>query len=90
MRFIIAIVLVALLTMLQYHLWWQGTGVVTQNNSLQETLEQEKEKTKRLDARNARLQAEIQDLKESTEVIEELARHDLKMIKDDEVLIQFR
>ncbi|MDE2094140.1 MAG: septum formation initiator family protein, partial [Burkholderiales bacterium] len=39
-------------------------------------------------ARNAQLVAEVRDLKEGLEMVEEKARFDLGMIKPDEILIQ--
>lgn len=84
------VVLVTLLSLLQLNLWQQDTGVLAHRTTLQEKLKQEKENTKRLSLRNSQLQAEIQDLNEGTEVIEELARSELKMLKPNEVLIQFK
>ena len=39
--------------------------------------------------RNAQLRAEIKDLQEGTEIIEERARRELGMVKPDEILIQY-
>lgn len=90
MRFIVAVVLAALLSLLQFSLWRQGVGVVAHHQILQEKLAQEKANTQALESRNMQLQAELDDLNEGTEVIEEMARHELKMVKPNEVLIQFR
>lgn len=90
MRFLVLVVLTALLCLLQAHLWRQDDGVFAHHTSLENKLLQEKENTKQLNMRNVQQQAEIQDLSEGTEVIEELARRELKMLKSDEVLIQFK
>jgi cell division protein FtsB len=39
-------------------------------------------------ARNAQLVAEVSDLKEGLEMVEERARYELGMIKPDEILVQ--
>ena len=43
------------------------------------------ETNKRLQARNATLDAEVRDLKQGYEALEERARNELGMIKEDEV-----
>ena len=40
--------------------------------------------------RNERLAAEVNDLKEGLEMVEEKARSELGMVKPDEVLVQLR
>jgi cell division protein FtsB len=42
----------------------------------------------RLEARNAGLEAEVRDLKQGMEAIEERARYELGLIKPDEVFFQ--
>ena len=39
-------------------------------------------------ARNAQLVAEVSDLKEGLEMVEEKARYELGMVKPDEILVQ--
>jgi cell division protein FtsB len=39
--------------------------------------------------RNDQLQAELKDLKDGLEIIEETARHELGMVKPDEILVQY-
>ncbi len=41
-------------------------------------------------ALNARIEAEVRDLAEGLEIVEERARTDLGMIKPDEILVQLR
>lgn len=46
------------------------------------------QKNEELKARNAKLNSEVQDLKEGTGAIEERARYELGMIKENEIFIQ--
>jgi cell division protein FtsB len=71
----ISLVLVFLLVLLQYQLWLGK--IETQKNSNRKT-----------QARNAMLDAEVRDLKQGTEAIEERARSELGMVKGDEVFFQ--
>ena len=45
-------------------------------------------KNDELKARNAKLNSEVQDLKEGTGAVEERARYELGMIKENEVFVQ--
>ncbi len=45
-------------------------------------------KNDELKARNAKLDSEVQDLKDGTGAVEERARYELGMIKDNEIFIQ--
>jgi cell division protein FtsB len=49
----------------------------------------QKTKNRQLEARNATLAAEVRDLKQGTEAIEERARQELGMVRPDEVFFQF-
>ena len=51
-------------------------------------LELQKKVNQQTKARNAVLDAEVRDLKQGTEAIEERARNDLGMIKPGEILFQ--
>lgn len=79
----LAIVLIALLGLLQYSLWWGegGVGELMQIRSRVDTLADE---TETLRARNQRLAAEVVDLKNGLDAIEERARSDVGMIRADE------
>ena len=78
------IILIAVLVFFQYQLWFGGNGYLRAWH-LKEELAKEKKISSELIARNARLEAEVQDLKKGYEVIEESARHQLGMIKKNEV-----
>ena len=51
-------------------------------------LQQQKAANHQLEVRNAGLDAEVRDLKQGYDAIEERARFDLGMIKQDEVFVQ--
>ena len=83
----LAAFLVVLIAALQYPLW-AGKGGWMRVRELERTLEQQREQNGRLKARNDALDAEVRDLKEGYEAIEERARLDLGMIKRDETFYQ--
>ena len=72
---------------LQYPLWF-GKGGWMRVRELERSLEQQHETNTRLKARNDALDAEVRDLKEGNEAIEERARIELGMIKRDEIFYQ--
>ena len=79
MRIVIA-VLAVLLVALQVHLWreWQQVKV------LNERLTEQQAANEALKARNDALFAEVQDLREGLDAIEERARSELGLIGEDE------
>jgi cell division protein FtsB len=81
-------ILVALIVLIQYPLWVGKGGWLTAWR-LEDKLEKEKAKNKRLEARNSALAAEVRDLKQGTEAIEERARHELGMLRSDEIFFQY-
>jgi cell division protein FtsB len=84
---ILTAVLSVLILALQYPLW-AGKGGWMRVWELERTLEQQHETNARLKARNDALDAEVRDLKEGNEAIEERARLELGMIKRDETFYQ--
>ena len=84
---ILAGFLVVLIAALQYPLW-AGKGGWMRVRELERTLEQQRETNTRLKARNDALDAEVRDLKQGLDAIEERARLDLGMVKNDEVFYQ--
>lgn len=87
MRLLI-IVLAVLTAVTQYPLWW-GKGGWLRVRELQQQVETQHETIQALVARNAALAAEVQDLKSGQQAIEERARAELGMIRDEEVFVQF-
>ena len=83
----LSVALVALLVFLQYPLW-VGKGGWLRVWDVANQLEQQKEGNKKLEVRNAGLDAEVRDLKQGYDAIEERARFELGMIKQDEVFVQ--
>jgi cell division protein FtsB len=86
MRILIAVLLILLLS-LQYKLWF-GDGGLIKVWRLNETVEQQQAENKKLKERNQSLEAEVRDLKQGLEAIEERARSELGMIKEDETFYQ--
>lgn len=80
-------VLAALLVGLQYPMWL-GKGSWMKVWELDRQLAQQKGSTARLKARNQALDAEVRDLKQGFDAIEERARFELGMIRKDEVFFQ--
>ena len=83
----LALILSGLVIALQYPLW-VGKGSWTKVWELERALEQGREGNAKLRARNDALDAEVRDLKEGMEAIEEHARLELGMIRKDEVFYQ--
>ena len=84
---LILISLTALLVLIQYPLWL-GKGGWLRVWDLSKQLDSALVKEQELKARNAKLASEVQDLKEGTGAVEERARYELGMIKDNEVFVQ--
>ena len=70
---------------LQYRLWI-GEGSRGHVHFLENRLQKEKKNNAEKRLRNAALRAEIADLKENTQAVEAIARSDLGMIQDGEIL----
>ncbi len=79
----IVLFLSVLLAGLQYRLW-VGEGSLAQNNALLTQLEAQQAKNDTLQARNELLDARVQELKNGLDTIEELARSELGMVKENE------
>ena len=86
MKSVIAILLTALVA-LQSQLWLGERGMPGVRH-LAATIALQREDNARLEARNRRLAAEVHDLKEGLEAVEERARSDLGMIGRDEIFYQ--
>lgn len=84
---IITLILVALLLLLQYPLWL-GKGGWLKVWDLHHQVEAQQQINAKTQTRNALLDAEVRDLKQGTEAIEERARSELGMIKADETYFQ--
>jgi len=83
----IAAVLFILLLALQYRLW-VGQGSLAEVSRLNQAIEKQTAANAKQRERNDALDAEVQDLKKGVEAIEERARSELGMIKQDETFFQ--
>lgn len=84
---ILAYTLAACIFLLQYPLWF-GKGGWLRVWGLERQVEEQKQTNAALAQRNAALDAEVRDLKQGFEAIEERARYELGLIKQDEVFFQ--
>jgi len=73
--------------LLQYPLWL-GKGGWLRVWSLDQQVQEQKEANVRLRQRNGALDAEVRDLKQGFEAIEERARYELGLIKQDEIFFR--
>ena len=83
----LSLVLAGLLLALQYPLWI-GKGSWMRVWELDRQLVAQREGNVRLKARNDALDAEVRDLKQGLEALEERARLELGMIRKDETFYQ--
>ncbi len=81
------VVLILLLAGLQYRLW-VGDGSLAQVSDLQRQIAEQQGENERLLERNRILEAEVLELKQGMETVEERARHELGMVKEGETLYQ--
>lgn len=85
----LAVVLVVLIAALQYPMWL-GKGGWLQVRELERQLGSQRQANAALKARNDRLDADVRDLKTGFEGIEERARAELGMVRQDEVFFQLQ
>ncbi len=76
-------IMVILIVLLQVRLW-VGEGSYAQVWSLGETIDEQRRENATLAARNERLYAEVRNLGSGQVAVEERARKDLGLIRDDE------
>ena len=86
MRYI-TLALLALIGLVHAEIWF-GKGGVPRVMELQAKLAEQKATNEADRARNAQMDAEVRDLKEGLEMVEEKARYELGMVKPDEILVQ--
>jgi cell division protein FtsB len=83
----LTLIFVILIALLQYPLWL-GKGSWLRVWNVNQQIEDQKTKNASLKQRNETVRAEVRDLKQGTAAIEERARSELGMIKQDEVFYQ--
>ena len=84
---LLAIALVSMIALLQYPLWL-GKGSWLRVWEINQQLISQRETNKEWTVRNAGLDAEVRDLKQGYDAIEEIARSELGMIKQGEIFFQ--
>lgn len=83
----IPVALITLLVVLHGQLWF-GRGSVPSVSKMQSQLAEQKGKNTAASLANDRLSAEIADLKGGLEIVEERARVELGMVRNNEIFVQ--
>ncbi|HEY4084252.1 MAG TPA: cell division protein FtsB [Burkholderiaceae bacterium] len=83
----LSVILIITLVFFQGQLWF-GKGGLPRGAQLRAELVTAQAANEQARARNAQLSAELRDLKEGQEMVEEKARMELGMIKPDEIYVQ--
>ena len=83
----LTLIFVILIALLQYPLWL-GKGSWLRVWNVNQQIDEQKDKNVVAKQRNETLNAEVRDLKQGNAAIEERARSELGMIKQDEVFYQ--
>jgi cell division protein FtsB len=83
---VVPIALLALLVALHAQLWF-GRGSVSSVAQMTQTLADQLRKNAQAQTANDRLEAEVRDLKEGLEMVEEKARQELGMLKPNEIYV---
>jgi len=84
---LVTLALVVLIALVHAELWFGKSGV-PRVMDLQGKLDERRAGNDAARTRNEQLTAEVRDLKEGLEMVEEKARYELGMVKPDEILVQ--
>jgi cell division protein FtsB len=84
---LLALSLAALIVLIQYPLWL-GKGGWLRVSAVDQQIRSQRESNRQFQARNGALEAEVQDLKVGLDAVEERARNELGMLKDNEIFFQ--
>ena len=84
---LLTLALAGMIALLQYPLWL-GKGSWLRVWEVDQQLQAQRDTNQKLQVRNAALDAEVRDLKQGLDAIEERARSELGMIKQDEIFVQ--
>lgn len=85
---IVPAILIALLALLHAQLWF-GRGSLGHVGQMQARLDTLKVSNAKAQLANEQLSAELRDLKEGLEMVEEKARFELGMVKPNEIYVQY-
>ena len=80
-------IFIILFVLLQYQLWFKNGGIIDLMHLKKQVAELNKENDK-LHDRNLALEAEVKDLRQGHAAVEERARSELGLIKNDETFYQ--
>ena len=83
----VPLALIALLVILHGQLWF-GRGSLTKVADLRKQLSEQNQLNSRAQLANNQLAAEVRDLREGLEMVEEKARMELGMVKTNEIYVQ--
>ncbi|MDB5953600.1 cell division protein FtsB [Ramlibacter sp.] len=84
---LVAALLIGLLVVLQAQLWL-GRGSIGDVAQMQQKLDEQKARNAVAQQGNEQLAAEVRDLQEGLDTVEEKARSELGMVKPNEILVQ--
>lgn len=84
---VVTLAIAVLLALVQAELWF-GKGGMPYAVALKTQLDAQNATNRAAQLRNEQLAAEVSDLKEGLEMVEEKARAELGMVKPDEILVQ--
>ena len=84
---VVPALLIALLVIVHAQLWI-GRGSLPSVSEMQRRLSEQTLKNAQAQADNERLAAEVKDLREGLEMVEEKARQELGMVKPNEIFVQ--
>ena len=84
---VVAVLLIGLLAVVQAQLWL-GRGSVGDVAQMQRKLDEQKARNAVAQQANEQLSAEVRDLQEGLEMVEEKARSELGMVKPNEIYVQ--
>jgi len=84
---LVTVALLALLALVSAELWFGKSGL-PRKLELEDRLNAQLAANAVARLRNERLAAEVRDLEEGLEMVEEKARYELGMVKPDEILVQ--
>jgi len=84
---IVPVLLILLLVIVHAQLW-VGRGSLPSVNEMQRRLGEQTLQNAKAEADNEQLAAEVKDLREGLEMVEEKAREELGMVKPNEIFVQ--
>ena len=84
---LIPAILIALLVLFHAQLWI-GRGSIPSVREMQQRLDEQLIKNAQAQVGNDQLAAEVKDLKEGLQIVEEKARGELGMVKPNEIFVQ--